>query len=165
MWSWPPTRRCFVTTCASTTATRLRSIAMSTRATGRGWRTSWSGSSRRRDIDLVIDDASHMYHPARTSFEAIFPYLRPGGVYVIEDWCWSHWAGAWQDPAAPIIPGPALSNLILECVMEEGTNPDVISHVYVDPFYVAIERGPRELPQALHLDDMYLARGSRLTLL
>ena len=49
--------------------------------------------------------------------------------------------------------------------MVEGTNPDVISQVYVDPFYVAIERGPRELPQALHLDDMYLARGSRLTLL
>jgi predicted O-methyltransferase YrrM len=39
-------------------------------------------------IDLVIDDASHRLHPSRASFEAIFPHVRPGGLYVIEDWNW-----------------------------------------------------------------------------
>ncbi len=37
-------------------------------------------------IDLVIDDASHVLGPTRTSFEVLFPRLRPGGLYVLEDW-------------------------------------------------------------------------------
>lgn len=37
-------------------------------------------------IDLVIDDASHQYGPSKASFEAVFPYVRPGGLYLIEDW-------------------------------------------------------------------------------
>lgn len=37
-------------------------------------------------LDLVIDDASHVYGPTRASFEVLFPRLRPGGLYLIEDW-------------------------------------------------------------------------------
>jgi predicted O-methyltransferase YrrM len=37
-------------------------------------------------LDLVIDDASHILGPTRTSFEVLFPRLRPGGLFVIEDW-------------------------------------------------------------------------------
>ncbi len=37
-------------------------------------------------LDVVIDDASHLYGPTVASFEVLFPRLRPGGVYVIEDW-------------------------------------------------------------------------------
>src|SRR5262249_20895591 len=36
-------------------------------------------------LDLVIDDASHLYGPTKVSFEALFPLLRQGGVYIIED--------------------------------------------------------------------------------
>ncbi len=43
-----------------------------------------------RPIDFVIDDASHLYEPTRSSFELIFPRLRTGGVYVIEDWAVRH---------------------------------------------------------------------------
>lgn len=39
-------------------------------------------------LDLVIDDASHLYEPTRTSFEVLFPRLRPGCRYLIEDWPW-----------------------------------------------------------------------------
>jgi predicted O-methyltransferase YrrM len=39
-------------------------------------------------IDLVIDDASHLLGPTRASFEVLFPHLRPGGLYLIEDWNW-----------------------------------------------------------------------------
>jgi hypothetical protein len=39
-------------------------------------------------LDLVIDDASHMYEPTKASFDLLFPLLRPGGLYVIEDWDW-----------------------------------------------------------------------------
>jgi predicted O-methyltransferase YrrM len=39
-------------------------------------------------LDLVIDDASHHLEPTRTSFETLFPRLRDGGLYLIEDWNW-----------------------------------------------------------------------------
>lgn len=39
-------------------------------------------------LDLVIDDASHWYEPTRASFDLLWPLLRPGGLYVLEDWDW-----------------------------------------------------------------------------
>ena len=42
------------------------------------------------ELDLVVDDASHLYGPSRASFEVLFPRLRPGGVYLLEDWSWQH---------------------------------------------------------------------------
>jgi predicted O-methyltransferase YrrM len=39
-----------------------------------------------RPLDLVVDDASHLLDPTIASFDALFPRLRPGGVFVIEDW-------------------------------------------------------------------------------
>jgi predicted O-methyltransferase YrrM len=39
-------------------------------------------------LDLVIDDASHLLGPTRVSFELLFPRVRPGGLYLIEDWNW-----------------------------------------------------------------------------
>jgi hypothetical protein len=41
-------------------------------------------------LDLVVDDASHQLDATRASFDALFPLLRPGGVYLIEDWAWEH---------------------------------------------------------------------------
>jgi len=43
-----------------------------------------------RPLDLVIDDASHLYEPTVSSFETLFPLLRPGGMYVVEDWSCDH---------------------------------------------------------------------------
>lgn len=52
-----------------------------------------------RPLDLVVDDGSHLYTPTRASLEVLLPRLRPGGVYVIEDWGWAHWEGTrWQGP-------------------------------------------------------------------
>ena len=39
-------------------------------------------------LDLVVDDASHIYELSRRSFEILFPRLSPGGTYIIEDWAW-----------------------------------------------------------------------------
>jgi len=38
------------------------------------------------ELDLVVDDASHLLHLTRRSFEILFPKLRAGGLYVIEDY-------------------------------------------------------------------------------
>lgn len=40
------------------------------------------------EVDLVVDDASHTYEQTRASFEILFPLLRPGGIYSVEDWNW-----------------------------------------------------------------------------
>ena len=44
-------------------------------------------------IDLVIDDASHLYEETVSSFETVFPRLRPGGLFVVEDWNAGHLIG------------------------------------------------------------------------
>lgn len=41
-------------------------------------------------LDIVVDDASHLLNPTTTTFEMLFPRLRQGGVYVIEDWSSQH---------------------------------------------------------------------------
>jgi len=35
--------------------------------------------------DIIIDDGSHIPRHQLVSFSALFPFVRPGGVYVIED--------------------------------------------------------------------------------
>ena len=41
-------------------------------------------------LDLVVDDASHLLRASTISFNVLFPRLRPGGLYVLEDWSWKH---------------------------------------------------------------------------
>jgi len=36
-------------------------------------------------IDVIIDDGSHVMEHLKTSFYHLFPKLRPGGIYVLED--------------------------------------------------------------------------------
>jgi hypothetical protein len=49
------------------------------------------GSRFPKGIDLVIEDASHIGAFSRTTFEAVFPHLRSGGLYMIEDWGTGYW--------------------------------------------------------------------------
>ncbi|HEU5469266.1 MAG TPA: class I SAM-dependent methyltransferase [Actinophytocola sp.] len=42
-------------------------------------------------FDVVIDDGSHYSSDVITSFQALFPHVRPGGTYVVEDLQFSYW--------------------------------------------------------------------------
>ncbi len=42
-------------------------------------------------FDIIIDDGSHIQSHIIASFEALFPLLPPGGIYVIEDTQTSYW--------------------------------------------------------------------------
>ncbi|MGW5385155.1 DUF707 domain-containing protein [Nocardia sp. NPDC003963] len=59
-------------------------------------------------LDIVIDDGSHISAHVIASFHALFPKLRPGGLYVIEDLqasYWPHWGGnaeEFDDPATSV---------------------------------------------------------------
>lgn len=53
-------------------------------------------------FDIIVDDGSHMSHHILASFNALFPHVRPGGIYVIEDLgtaYWPSWGGN-PDPSA-----------------------------------------------------------------
>jgi hypothetical protein len=49
-----------------------------------------------RAPDIIIDDASHLGGPTLASFNALFPLLRQGGLYCIEDWATGYWKD-WED--------------------------------------------------------------------
>lgn len=46
--------------------------------------------------DLIVDDASHLGHLTMDTFASLWPLVRPGGFYVVEDW-----ADPWVDPSLP----------------------------------------------------------------
>ena len=103
---------------------------------------------RDQDVDLVVDDASHYYSETRASFNLIFPYLRPGGIYVVEDWGWVHWAGdTWQKSEAFPQFLPALSNLLVEVCMLCASRPDLISSVHVTASTFVIRKGDARPPR------------------
>jgi len=72
-------------------------------------------------IDLVIDDASHFYEPTKTSFKTLFPKLRPGGIYIIEDCFWS-FEQSYQDPGHPWFSQPSLANILNDFAEELAIN-------------------------------------------
>ena len=45
----------------------------------------------REPLDLVIDDGSHENESQLISFDTLWPHVRPGGFYIIEDVCCSYW--------------------------------------------------------------------------
>jgi SAM-dependent methyltransferase len=47
-------------------------------------------------LDIIIDDASHVGVWSLTSYRALFPFLKPGGLYIIEDWATGYWTD-WPD--------------------------------------------------------------------
>ena len=94
-----------------------------------------------RCLDLVVDDCSHLYEPTKTSLNVFLPLLRPGGIYLIEDWGWAHWLEKTeqynQTFATEEMP---LTKLILEVVMLAATNPYIIRNVFIDSSRAFITR-------------------------
>jgi FtsJ-like methyltransferase len=37
-------------------------------------------------LDIIVDDASHIGLNSAASYATLFPYLSPGGLYIVEDW-------------------------------------------------------------------------------
>jgi predicted O-methyltransferase YrrM len=128
-----------------------------------------------RGIDLVIDDASHQYAPTLASFETLFPRLRPGGLYVIEDWDCHHraadfragatgesgpsWTSAFvravENSVANPDTDPRLVRLPLELLLARASNRDVIRDVTVMDKLVIVRRGEEALdPATFRLADL-----------
>jgi predicted O-methyltransferase YrrM len=129
-------------------------------------------------IDLVIDDCSHQLAETRSSFETLFPRLRPGGLFVIEDWNGDHVMydavrRAIRDPSSPghvdaveqfrqAMTNPAetmerrapLLQLAVELLLVRASLGDAIRSVTIDEFWVTVERGADELdPTTFRVSD------------
>lgn len=116
-------------------------------------------------IDLVVDDASHLYAPTRASFEVIFPRVAPGGYYIVEDWGWAHRPGTFQQSDGLWADKPALSNFIFELLMLQATNPFWFENVVVLPYMLIIRAGVHKPMQEFSIDDSMVSRGKTLTLI
>ena len=85
-------------------------------------------------LDLVVDDASHLHKETVASFDVLYPRLRPGGLFIIEDWA------AHQVPV-----------FWIRATLAQG---DVVSDVRVDRYWITITRGPADLDRdTFHLAD------------
>jgi predicted O-methyltransferase YrrM len=122
-------------------------------------------------IDLVLDDASHLFEPTRASFEVLFPRLCTDGLFVIEDWSWEHaiaskvvLALSSESPTVPVPrldllhmfdalgvnpemlaqlgSGEFLSDLISDVVVRKADGDTTIGDVTIRPFVTEIRRGP-----------------------
>jgi predicted O-methyltransferase YrrM len=124
--------------------------------------------------DLVIDDASHLYAQTRASFETLFPLIRPGGLFILEDWRWQHKL-AQAATTAPRLSERAriaiarrmvdlaegraekevpLSRLVLELVLVRASSGDAISDVVVGDHWTSVHRGDAPLDgERFRIDD------------
>lgn len=123
-------------------------------------------------LDLVVDDASHQLAPTRSSFETLFPRLRPGGLFLVEDWNHQHLlahklAVALADPDSPLhaeverrvatgVTEDPLTRLIIELVLAQAETEEHLASVTVGPRWVAVRRGAGDLDQAtFRLRDLF----------
>ena len=105
-------------------------------------------------LDLVEDDASHVLDKTRASFNALFPRLREGGLYIIEDWAWAEWFRGVEYCLSPMLKqsGP-LSDLIFDLVIASVTGRGLIEEVLINDGFVAVRRGAREVTGPFDIKD------------
>ncbi len=127
-------------------------------------------------LDLVIDDASHLYAESKASFSSLFPRLRPGGLYVLEDWSHDHRRSAamhqmiqadpdgavssavtaalhesgFQDGVSPVT---TMARLVLELMLVAAVRPDLVATIRIDQDFAEIERGTADIAGRLVVDD------------
>jgi predicted O-methyltransferase YrrM len=129
-------------------------------------------------LDLVIDDASHSLEPTRASFNTLFPRVRPGGVFVIEDWSKLHkldaafaararvdadfrtrlveHAGSDQVAEAP------LSLLLLQLVVASAYAPELIAEIVIADGWAQVTRGDGQVdPDRFDVRDLYSDAAAR----
>lgn len=129
------------------------------------------------ELDLVIDDASHVWDKTVSSFEVLYPRLRPGGLFVIEDWSAQymaarHISAVQADPSSAAYARakaqyedvvragaqarPPLARLGVELMLASVASPRVIERVSVDRHWITVRRGPAPIdPESFRLADLY----------
>ena len=129
-----------------------------------------------RSIDLVFDDASHLLGPTRTSFETLFPYIRPGGSFIIEDYAGTQmFITEWLDRAvegskeAQSLISQCLRDsveadfkplhlLAIEAMLASVVAPGLIRRVILDRHWIRVIRGVDDVSDPESFDLRELAK-------
>jgi Methyltransferase domain len=119
-------------------------------------------------IDLIVDDASHIFEFSLATFEVLFPRLRPGGVYMLEDWGWAHHQGT--QPGGQhyehMKPYASLANLSIMIQLAMVSNPQLIESIEITASAAVIRKGEAAASDArLDLKSLCLSRGNDILLL
>jgi hypothetical protein len=88
-------------------------------------------------LDMVIDDASHLYEPTKASFAIVMPHLREGGIYIIEDWAWWH-----DEELRSQHPDSEIGIVPLIDQIRELDEPEIVTSVELMERFLAVTRGP-----------------------
>jgi hypothetical protein len=62
--------------------------------------------------DVIIDDGGHSMMMQENSLRVLFPFIRPGGIYILEDLSTSFWGGFWQDKSNGLTMVDYISHII-----------------------------------------------------
>jgi hypothetical protein len=82
-------------------------------------------------VDLIVDDASHALDATRATFDILFPRVRPGGAYLLEDW---------PTHRLPQVKHP-LASFVFELWLACSETPDAVAAMEVNRNYVIVRRG------------------------
>jgi predicted O-methyltransferase YrrM len=96
-------------------------------------------------LDLVVDDCSHLYEPTRASFNELFPRLRRGGVYAIEDWSWAHATLGSDSPNGLWTDQVPLTRLVFELVLAVASVPGLVSSIVIEEGSLRLRRGDADI--------------------
>ncbi len=92
-------------------------------------------------FDIIIDDGSHLNEHVHISFQALFPHLRPGGWYVVEDMQTSYWpqyGGTSGEVAGDGTSVGLLKRLLDGLAYQESTHPRGYTPSYPDQHVVGV---------------------------
>ena len=92
-----------------------------------------------KGLDLVVDDASHLYFETRATFDMLFPLVREGGHYVIERWRGPKWMRKGEDGEdETAVPA---SKFVFE-LMDQIAETPAIESVTVRSEIACVRKGP-----------------------
>ncbi len=104
-------------------------------------------------VDLIVDDASHLLEPTRITFNRLFPRLRPGGVYVIEDWPMHQLKQVEH----------SLTLLVFEAILACAESPATVANVSLNQGFAIVTRGDANVREGFFdLANCYSARARAL---
>lgn len=110
------------------------------------------------EIDIVVDDASHLYEQTKASFQILFPRLSAGGIYIIEDWAWSFQA-PYQNAKHDWYGRTAMASLIFELIADVAISP-AIDNIQIFKELAIIKKGAAKAGKVAFGDAHYRGRGA-----
>lgn len=111
-------------------------------------------------LDVIIDDGSHVNEHVITSFRYLFPHLKEGGLYFIEDLQSSYWpafGGSLEDRTSATITTGFLKTLVDGLQHQEFLRPKdyrpsyldkQVAGVHVHHLFAVIEKGANAEPSS-----------------